>query len=1527
MNIRDEFKAFKSQSTKKEKYKEGSIRHQFHDPKGYKAWEEKQKATKKVAPAPAKVDKKALASHIMGGDKLDLFELTQYAKKNPIYDSSSDGPRPKPSRGNIPKPKEMETWTKKQEKLKPKKTPYDPVYRPGGVPVGMNIIQPYEEDSIVKKGLKGIVNYGGGTIGRMVGSVGQTLMNVADNTNNAIKGKPQNWGEKSFKDDILEPTFPGAKDHPVISGLVESILDPTTYVGGGIVDDLTKAGRFGKSAQLGTKENLSLMDNLGKKATKDTVKKTQQIIQAPTSQNKPSISTNEIPVTQKHSDSISAMPKKPMIDDVPEYVQRIEEPNISRATVDKPHGVYTSPADIESPHKGLGGDTFYWKTNPKANVLKVVTDVFETNRGLVGESAGVAAARKFLGDTTVSEMMKMPKRQLIDDFSYYYPDINWNRYYDNQEMVEALAGIKARENGFDAIWAIDESAPDTNEFVGLTSKAFEKTVDALPAPTSQNKPLNMDKGNLPTKPKELPLNATQDKKGYGYLQTFTGDEPLIKKESQFRSNTIERSTTIPDHVKELIKPGEFDYIPETSKEWQEQAVKNIETDRAKVMRDIYESKSINGGTQAHEAAILAHDLLKEAEEIGSYAKFKSFLKTVAEKTRETARALKGTDTAWDKKSVDGVIMDGQRIVDNIEDDIKKTNPNKINRIDKQTKDVTDALDKAKKEAAKQVEKELPEELLAKKVSGTLSTRTRNPNPVMDMVNELFKVAKESPLPTKELPIKRNPIEFLKHAIQNKGQYADVWEKAKGIVKTKFADNEEALQILDDYFDKGIIPTYSDNTLNRSLQTSMKSLGQKLEDIAKSNKGDRQQALKDLTDYLVTTTGATSDEAILLANKIQKRFDILVKEKSQQLLKGMFKEVPKKGQKTVYQKVMEIIHLGGYEDNAIRDLIKQKEGLPILSDDDIKKISEYMGKSKTFPDGSYDQTEWLKKAQQIISDKIPASNREKFRGLQRISLILNPKSLITRNPLGNTLLGAAENIKDAPGALIDMLVSLGTKERTTALNPFPKLKGQAKGLVKGAVEWGKDVKRGVDTSPSRGQVELPQGRTFNNKVLNAIDQFERKLLQLGDRPFYQAAYDGRIAELKGLGRTIDDNAMIEAKQYALDRVFQNNSVLSEKARMIKNGLGPIGDIVMPFTQTPANILDKLIDYSPGGFIKAITQLGSIKKGTFNQKLFVDRIGRSLTGLGIGILGYAMAKKGVITGKRNEDTDVANYEQSLGKSPYAVKIGDTYHTFDWAQPVSGILAMGADIYFAGKEQKDAISAISAGVKSAGNTLINQSLFQGIVNLFSGYNDPVGGLAKTALNAPLQFAPTFTSNIAKQIDPYVRETYDPNPLKQTANKFAAKIPFASKALPVKVNQFGEEVKQQQGTGPINKAVNLFLNPSLSTTFKPNETQKEILRLYEEGGTKVQFPTTVDKYIEETKDHPRINLTPSEFTQYQKLTGELTMKKFAEIINTSDYKNTQGNDRYTADEIKAKWLSDLISEAKAEAKREILRSRGYES
>jgi hypothetical protein len=1025
------------------------------------------------------------------------------------------------------------------------------------------------------------------------------------------------------------------------------------------------------------------------------------------------------------------------------------------------------------------------------------------------------------------------------------------------------------------------------------------------------------------------------------LQRFA-QKKLDELQSKFRSNTIERAKAFTDEEKKLIDPKEFDYVPQKSADWAEQAERAVTENMQKVMDDIKNKSSLSGGQDAHEAALVAIKLRNEARRTGNYNPLIDWLKTVAGKTRETARALKGTDTAWDKKTVDGALMDAARTVDNVEDGLKNTNPKILDKVDNETKQIKDILENAKKEAAKELEKLSPEQLLARKVSSTLPTdKVKEKDVVQDMVNELFRVAKESPLPTKAKIPPRNPIDFLKQAINDKANYGSVWNKAKSIVESKYLDDPRAQELLNNYFNKGIIPTYSQKTVENSVKTTLKDLGKTLDEIARSSKGDKVQALQELSDYITKATGATGEDAALLAQNIQTKYDQLVKDKSESILQNMFKERPAKGQKSQLERIMDLVNLGAYDDNALRDIIKQKEGLPVLTPDDVDFITTHMENSKTLPEGSYEQRVEIAKVRQLIADKIPSSGSEKMQAAQRILMLSNPKTAIVRNPLGNVLLNTLESVKNIPGAGIDKAVSaIRGSERTTILDPLTKGKAALSGASKGLKEWALDIKNGVDTSNVGAGVELPSKvKIFNentsnpvmktvNKAANKVHYLVGNALKLGDTPFYNAAYSERLAELKKIKKTdiISDVMKEDAKVYALERTLQNDSFFAALFSNFKNPSSlnkhpegkavyqTIMNLIIPFTKTPANILDKFIDYSPAGALKgSFKGLSQSRKGVFNQKNFVDTMARSLTGTGLMTLGYLMAEKGLITGDRNKSNKVANIETALGKQNYAFKVGDTYYSYDWALPASAPIAMGADIYNAIKGSKEGQNPVLTGIESAGNLLFNSTVLQGPSKLLGGYS-PAASIGETLLGATTQATPTAGKQISQVLDPYVRDTYDPNPFKKTLNKTLARLPGVSKTLPKRVDIFGNDVKAYQGK---NSFYNVFLNPGFTTTYKPDKAQAEIVRLYQESGETKQLPGIADKIIPKTKTNPTVTLSGEELNQYQRLIGQNTLKSVNTIIDSPSY------NKYN-DEQKAEVIRKAVELAKTQAKLEILKNKG---
>lgn len=70
-------------------------------------------------------------------------------------------------------------------------------------------------------------------------------------------------------------------------------------------------------------------------------------------------------------------------------------------------------------------------------------------------------------------------------------------------------------------------------------------------------------------------------------------------------------------------------------------------------------------------------------------------------------------------------------------------------------------------------------------------------------------------------------------------------------------------------------------------------------------------------------------------------------------------------------------------------------------------------------------------------------------------------------------------------------------------------------------------------------------------------------------------------------------------------------------------------------------------------------------------------KATTGTLAILLGIGLYNKGIITGPEDEDPDKAAFQKQQGWLPYAVKFGDNYYTYDWAQPGSMGLVLGSTI----------------------------------------------------------------------------------------------------------------------------------------------------------------------------------------------------------------------------------------------------------
>jgi hypothetical protein len=559
----------------------------------------------------------------------------------------------------------------------------------------------------------------------------------------------------------------------------------------------------------------------------------------------------------------------------------------------------------------------------------------------------------------------------------------------------------------------------------------------------------------------------------------------------------------------------------------------------------------------------------------------------------------------------------------------------------------------------------------------------------------------------------------------------------------------------------------------------------------------------------------------------------------------------------------------------------------------------------------------------IQNKLPPVKGDGLKAYMRISMLLNPKTLL-RNVVGNAVIAPVNAVADTFGTGADMLLSKKTGVRTTNL---PQLKAIKKGFVEGGAKTINDFVQGINTNRMGNRFEIGKGKSFNentkskmlnnfNNKMNALDKVLGTALELGDRPFYEAAFLNSIeGQMKANNVDIPTNDMIDiATTEALERTWQDSNEYTKTVLNIRNALNVVnvkgyglGDVLIPFAKTPANITKAIVEYSPVNAIKTILEYNGINKaletGQFTpqmQKKFVTDLGKTMSGTLLYILAYGLSQAGVISGGANEDKDVANYERNiLGIQPYSFKIGDKSFTYDWMQPVATPFAIMADVVK--DENKGVFNTLGKAFKIGGDVLLEQSFLTSFKNLF-GYDGIASGLLENVADLPARAVPTLFKQIAEVIDPIARKSYVYNDLKQSMfNKVKAKLPGLSKTLEPVVDTFGNEVKRGSDNG-IVRGLNTFLNPSNVAKQNTSKEVNEIYRLYKETGDKTIFPREAPNYV--TYKNEKIIFTPEQKTTFQKTSGKYVKDTLSEITDNSAYKKL-------SDEEKAKVINQIVTDS----------------
>jgi len=644
-------------------------------------------------------------------------------------------------------------------------------------------------------------------------------------------------------------------------------------------------------------------------------------------------------------------------------------------------------------------------------------------------------------------------------------------------------------------------------------------------------------------------------------------------------------------------------------------------------------------------------------------------------------------------------------------------------------------------------------------------------------------------------------------------------------------------------------------------------------------------------------------------------------------------------------------------NKINEMLPKNKQVK-LTEQEAQEIIDRMNRVINMPEGRAKDVE-VAKVGKLIAEKRPTTIVDKTRAVRNMALLGNPKTFV-RNIGGNTFMAGVDTfLSNTIGVPIDKALGAFTKQRSVGLPSLSKL---VEGSKKGFGETMSDSVGGLSLKDLQGKSlkdkgkmlldglanpidtqnfalsgnKFETGRTlaFKNKPMRILENVVNTSLRVGDQPFSQAYYEDVLNQLRKTNKV--DVATEEmkqiAQQVAKERTYQDVNTIStllegikklpqkiQNHPRLKNTLQVMADSILPYVRTPGAILKRGLEYTPVGVMEGILKLGaSAKDGKLTmamQREIVDRISRGIVGSGILAGGIIAGKKGVATGAPNKDKDVATFERNAGKQSYAIKTGDNYTNYNWAQPMSLPFGAGVQAALSRKEGSDNLTAGVEGLSAAANFYADQPMLQSLQRLLNDNygNTSIGErILGASLELPKQFIPAVVNQSRQMKDGTQRDTYSPNFIQKNLVKpIQNKIPGASQKLQPKLDTFGNEIKLFQGK---NNFFNAAVNPATSTKYSLNTEQKEILRLYDATGEKTHFPVVTDKNIEWKGQ--KINFTPEEYTNFQKLVGQATQTGYSTTMKSDEYKNSTD-----ADKIKS--LGKIISDAKENAKFEILKGR----
>lgn len=401
----------------------------------------------------------------------------------------------------------------------------------------------------------------------------------------------------------------------------------------------------------------------------------------------------------------------------------------------------------------------------------------------------------------------------------------------------------------------------------------------------------------------------------------------------------------------------------------------------------------------------------------------------------------------------------------------------------------------------------------------------------------------------------------------------------------------------------------------------------------------------------------------------------------------------------------------------------------------------------------------------------------------------------------------------------------------------------------------------------------------NELAARYREAQRIVLEEMDAGLKREDAQARFAELV---ENPPKEVLEEARKTAQRRTFTEpvgqgtRAVLTVRNYLNKLGF-PMGHLLFPFVVTPSNILKYAFQNGPTGILFREIQ-EDLKAGGATAALAQSRM---LAGTALLIIGADMVSHGHMTGRAPTDPGERETWDRSGRQEYSIKVGDKWVQYRRMEPVSTMLAIGADLQMImlntelNDDPNEDFGELFGPVLGAAVQVVSSKTYLTSVSEFVRFiEDPErygpGWIDRLFSSVT---APAGLSQIEEIQDPVIREASN------VMERWMARTPGYSKELPPSLDIWGRKRSVASGLGQVYDA----LSPFTVKTQDPESIDKELLRIG-------FYPRRPDKAI--TVQTPlglsvSVNLRnrPDIWTRYIQLAGN-EMKIF-DGMGTKDYLN----------------------------------------